>query len=56
MFGSCQMIWPETIKSEIESIESVKLLTKEQKRDILYNNAAKFLRLSEVEIVRQNRN
>jgi hypothetical protein len=31
-------------------------LTKEQKREILYNNAAKFLRISKEEIAKQNGN
>lgn len=45
MFGSDQMRWPEKIGSAIEAIEQAPFLTKEQKRDILYNNAARFLRL-----------
>ena len=45
MFGSDQMIWPEAIGMAIESIESAGFLTAEQKRDIFYNNAARFLRL-----------
>jgi len=45
MFGSDQMQWPETIGLAIEAIESAPFLTKEQKRDIFYNNAARFLRL-----------
>jgi uncharacterized protein len=54
MFGSDQMIWPETIEMGIESIESAAFLTPEQKRDILYNNAARFLRLSPQEIARHH--
>ena len=50
MFGSDQMIWPEVIGENIEMIEAADFLTKEQKRDILYNNAARFLRLSDEEI------
>jgi len=50
MFGSDQMIWPETIGMAIESIESAEFLNEEQKRDIFYNNAARFLRLSQEEI------
>lgn len=50
MFGSDQMIWPETIGMAIEAIESADFLSAEQKRDIFYNNAAEFLRLSEEEI------
>lgn len=44
MFGSDQMQWPETIGLAIEAIESADFLTVEQKRDIFYNNAARFLR------------
>jgi uncharacterized protein len=47
LFGSDQMIWPDTIRLAIETIESADFLTNEQKRDILYNNAARFLRLDE---------
>lgn len=50
MFGSDQMIWPESIGMAIEAIESASFLSKEQKRDIFYNNAARFLRLSNEEI------
>jgi predicted TIM-barrel fold metal-dependent hydrolase len=49
MFGSDQMIWPEAIQAAISNIESAPL-TPEQKRDILYNNAARFMRLSEKEL------
>ena len=41
------MIWPETIRLAIETIDSADFLTDEQKRDIFYNNAARFLRLDE---------
>lgn len=56
MFGSDQMLWPEKIITAIESIEKAEFLTKEQKRDILYNNAAKFLRLSKEEIAKHHGN
>ena len=46
MFGSDQMQWPDAIGMAIEVIESVKFLTEEQRRDILYNNAARFLRVA----------
>jgi len=39
------MEWPETIGFGIERIESAAYLTAEQKRDIFYNNAARFLKL-----------
>jgi len=50
MFGSDQMIWPEVIGENIEMIEAAEFLTQGQKRDILYNNAARFLRLSDEQI------
>lgn len=45
MFGSDQMRWPEKIGSAIEAIQQAEFLSPQQKRDILYNNAARFLRL-----------
>ncbi len=45
MFGSDQMMWPETIPLAIEAVEAAKFLTTEQKRDIFCRNAARFLRL-----------
>jgi len=45
MFGSDQMVWPEAIGLAVEGIESAKFLTAEQKRDIFYNNAVRFLKL-----------
>lgn len=50
MFGSDQMVWPGTIERAIAVIEEAPFLDEEQKRDIFYNNAARFLRLSEEEI------
>ena len=47
MFGSDQMRWPEKIGEGISAIEQAPFLTPEQKRDILFNNAARFLRLDE---------
>jgi predicted TIM-barrel fold metal-dependent hydrolase len=46
MFGSDQMRWPEKIGEGIEAIEQAPFLTEEQKRDIFYNNAARFLHLN----------
>ena len=54
MFGSDQMMWPETIGVAIETIETAEFLTNEEKRDIFYYNAARFLRLSEEEIARHH--
>ncbi len=45
MFGSDQMRWPEMIGEGIEAIKEADFLTDEQERDILYNNAVKFLRI-----------
>ena len=47
MFGSDQMSWPEMIGRAIATIESAPGLTESQKRDIFYNNAARFLRLQD---------
>jgi predicted TIM-barrel fold metal-dependent hydrolase len=54
MFGSDQMTWPEAIGMAVETIEKADFLSAEQKRDILYNNAARFLRLSPEQIARHN--
>jgi predicted TIM-barrel fold metal-dependent hydrolase len=54
MFGSDQMLWPETIEVGIEAIESAPFLTAAQRRDILYHNAARFLRLSAQEIAKHH--
>jgi hypothetical protein len=54
MFGSDQMIWPDAIGKAIESIESAEFLSAAQRRDIFYNNAARFLRLSDEEIARHH--
>jgi predicted TIM-barrel fold metal-dependent hydrolase len=54
MFGSDQMIWPEAIERSIEVIEQAPFLKPEQKRDILYNNAARFLRLDAKTIARHH--
>jgi len=45
MFGSDQMRWPAVISSAVEAIQSATFLSAEQKRDIYYNNAVRFLRL-----------
>lgn len=47
MFGSDQMVWPGLIERGIVTIESATYLSQAQKRDILYHNAARFLRLSD---------
>jgi predicted TIM-barrel fold metal-dependent hydrolase len=54
MFGSDQMTWPDAIGIAIDWIEQADFLTAEQKRDILYNNAARFLRLSPEQIAKHH--
>jgi uncharacterized protein len=49
-FGSDQMIWTQAIAEGIETIKNATFLSENQKKDILYNNAARFLRLSEEQI------
>lgn len=44
MFGSDQMFWTDAIDRSIEYLNSIDFLTNEDKRDILYNNAARFLK------------
>jgi len=50
MFGSDQMIWPHAIEKSIEYLNSLNFLTEEDKKDIFYNNAIKFLKLNEKDI------
>ncbi len=47
LFGTDQMAWPDAIGLAVESIDSAEFLTAEQKRDIFYANAVRFLRLQE---------
>ena len=54
MFGSDQMNWPGMIERAIAIVEEAPFLSGEQKRDIFYNNAARFLRLSEKEIAKHH--
>jgi len=54
MFGSDQMVWPGTIERGLQVIEDAPFLDAEQKRDILYNNAARFLRFSSEEIAKHH--
>lgn len=54
MFGSDQMVWPETMERAIKVIEEAPFLSPEQKRDILYNNAARFLRLDSATIAKHH--
>lgn len=45
MFGSDQMIWPYAIEKSVRFLNSLNFLTKQDKEDIFYNNAAKFFGL-----------
>jgi len=54
LFGSDQMVWPDAVGLAINAIESAEFLTEQQKRDILYNNAARFLKLSPEQIRRHH--
>ena len=45
MFGTDQLVWPKLMAYSISIIQNADYLTTEQKRDILYNNAARFLRI-----------
>jgi predicted TIM-barrel fold metal-dependent hydrolase len=45
MFGSDQMRWPQKIGEGIVAIEQAPFLTNDQKRDILFNNAVRFLQI-----------
>lgn len=56
MYGSDQMIWPEAIELAIQNLQSVDFLTLEEKKDIFYDNAARFLRLSKVKIESHHKN
>ncbi len=48
------MIWPELLEIGIQTIEKADYLSAQQKRNILYNNAAHFLQLSKEEIARHH--
>jgi len=54
MFGSDQMGWPGVIERSIAVIEDAPFLGPTEKRDILYDNAARFLRLGADEIARHH--
>lgn len=47
MWGSDQMNWPGTIERGLAAIREAPFLSEAQKRDILYNNAVRFLRLDD---------
>jgi len=45
MFGTDQLQWPGLMAYSISIIQNADYLSPKEKRDILYNNAARFLRL-----------
>jgi hypothetical protein len=55
MFGTDQMLWTEAIELAIKRVNSYNFLTSEEKRAIFYDNAARFLRLSE-EVIKLHHN
>jgi hypothetical protein len=55
MFGSDQMVWPHAIDASLEQLESLDFLTQAEKRNILYNNAARFLGLTDEQISAHHR-
>ena len=55
MFGTDQMIWPEAIDMAVDRVRRASFLTEEQKADIFYNNAARFLRLTSEQIAADHR-
>lgn len=54
MFGSDQMVWPGVIERAIAVIEEAPFLGTAEKRDVLYHNAARFLRLGEEQVRRHH--
>lgn len=54
MFGTDQMLWPEAISIAVKTVKEVPFLSDDEKRDILYNNAARFLELSEETIAKHH--
>ena len=50
LFGTDQMVWHDAIGIAIDRVNSLDFLTAEEKADIFYNNAARFLGLTEAEI------
>jgi predicted TIM-barrel fold metal-dependent hydrolase len=57
MFGSglSPTDWATDIDAALQAIESAVFLTPEQKEDIFYNNAARFLRLKNRDSLREEK-
>ncbi|MFW6198557.1 MAG: amidohydrolase family protein [Acidobacteriota bacterium] len=54
LFGTDQMQWPGALGIAVESVEEVPFLSAQQKRAILYDNAARFLGLTDEQIARHH--
>lgn len=54
MFGSDPMVFPDFIPAAIDFVNEADYLTEQQRRDIFYYNAARFLRLSDEEIAKHH--
>ena len=52
MYGSDQMVWPDAISLSIDRIKRAPYLSAQQKRDILFNNAVRFFRWTDLEACR----
>jgi uncharacterized protein len=48
MFGSDHMYWPEAIGLAVEAVDAASFLTADERRDIFYGNAMRFLKLDQV--------
>jgi predicted TIM-barrel fold metal-dependent hydrolase len=55
LFGSDQMLWPEAIALAIDRVNRLEFLSVEEKQDVFYDNAARFLGLTAEEIARHHR-
>ena len=51
---SSMMVWPGVIERAIQTIDSAPFLSREQKRDAPYDNAARVLRFSDAEVARHH--
>jgi len=56
MFGSDQMRWPEAIGMAVRRVRSLDYLSDREKAGILYDNAARFLRLNNEQIAAHHAN
>jgi predicted TIM-barrel fold metal-dependent hydrolase len=52
MYGSDQMVWPDAVALSIARLNRADYLSPAQKRDILFNNAVRFFRWTDLEACR----